>query len=125
MILHGFFRSSASYRVRIALNLKQLAYSQVSYGLRRGDQRAADYLEKNPQGLVPTLETDDGNMITQSVAIMEYLDDIAPEPRLLPERILERARVRAIALSIACEVHPLNNLQVLFYLENEQATPRK
>jgi maleylpyruvate isomerase len=111
-ILHGFFRSSASYRVRIALNLKGVAYTDVPYALREGEQRAPAYLARNPQGLVPTLEVD-GLHLTQSLAIVEYLDEIQPNPPLLPSDPLGRARVRAFAQVIACDIHPIQNLKVL------------
>jgi maleylacetoacetate isomerase len=126
MILHDFALSSASYRVRIALNLKGLQYETRSYRLRAGNQRGADYLAINPAGLVPTLEID-GRIITQSLAIIEYLDATRVEPRLFPVDPAERARVSAIAFTIACDVHPLNNLRVLQYLETvmgQDATAR-
>jgi len=116
MILHDFALSSASYRVRIALNLKGLEYETRSYRLRAGDQRAPDYLALNPAGLVPTLEID-GLVITQSLAIIDYLDATRVEPRLIPVDPAERARMLAIAFTIACDIHPLNNLRVLQYLE--------
>jgi maleylacetoacetate isomerase len=116
MILHDFALSSASYRVRIALNLKGLEYETRSYRLRAGDQRAPDYLALNPAGLVPTLEID-GLVITQSLAIIDYLDATRLEPRLIPVDPAERARMLAIAFTIACDIHPLNNLRVLQYLE--------
>ena len=111
-ILHGYFRSSATYRVRIALNLKGIAYSDAFHHLRRGEQRDPAYLVLNPQGLLPALETGAG-VLTQSLAICEYLDEIAPEPALLPADPFARAEVRAFALAIACDVHPLQNLNVL------------
>ncbi|MDB5437769.1 MAG: maleylacetoacetate isomerase [Caulobacteraceae bacterium] len=111
-ILHGFGRSSASYRVRIALNLKGIAYRDVPYALRDGEQRSPAYLALNPQGLVPTLDVD-GLHLTQSLAICEYLDEIQPYPPLLPADPLARARVRAFAQVIACDIHPVQNLKVL------------
>lgn len=118
MILHDFALSSASYRVRIALNLKQIQYEKRSYKLRAGEQRAEDYLALNHAGLVPTLEVE-GRTLVQSLAIIEWLDSQFPEPRLIPEDYDLRAHVQAIALSIACDVHPLNNLRVLLYLEKQ------
>jgi maleylacetoacetate isomerase len=117
-ILHGYFRSSASFRVRIALNLKGVSYDQVSHHLRRGEQRRPEYLELNPQGLVPALEID-GVLLTQSLAIIEYLEERYPSPSLLPADPVGRARARAIAQLVACDVHPLNNLRVLLYLGDE------
>jgi maleylacetoacetate isomerase len=117
MRLYDYFRSSAAYRVRIALNLKGVVPDERTFvHLRMGNQRAQDYLALNPQGLVPALALDDGEVLTQSLAIIEYLDETHPVPPLLPAAPAERARVRAIALSIACEIHPLNNLRVLNYL---------
>jgi maleylpyruvate isomerase len=113
MRLHGYFRSSAAWRVRIALNLKGLKAGQVAHHLRRGEQRAEAYLRLNPQGLVPALELDDGAVLTQSLAICEWLDETHPEPALLPRDPLARARVRAFALAIACDIHPVQNLKVL------------
>jgi maleylacetoacetate isomerase len=115
MKLYGFFRSSAAFRTRIALNLKGLEYEQVSLVLRRGDQRQPDYLEKNPLGLVPTLE-EDGQFLIQSLAIIEYLDETHPEPPFLPGHPVDRARVRALAYAVACDIHPIDNLRVLKYL---------
>jgi len=111
-LLHGYFRSSAAFRVRIALNLKGLAYDQSSRHLRKGEQRAPDYLKLNPMGLVPTLEID-GQTLTQSLAIIEYLEETRPTPALLPKDAGERARVRSISLALAAEIHPINNLRVL------------
>ena len=117
MKLYDYFRSSAAYRVRIALNLKGVVPGERTFvHLRMGNQRAQDYLALNPQGLVPALALDDGQILTQSLAIIEYLDETHPEPPLLPAAPPARARVRAIALAIACEIHPLNNLRVLNYL---------
>ncbi|NOJ39866.1 maleylacetoacetate isomerase [Bradyrhizobium australiense] len=112
MKLHGYFRSSAAYRVRIALNLKGLTAEHLPHHLRKGEQIAPDYLALNPQGLVPTLE-DDGAVLTQSLAIVEWLDDTHPNPPLLPKDPLRRAKVRAFALAIACDIHPVQNLKVL------------
>jgi maleylacetoacetate isomerase len=116
MKLYDYFRSSAAYRVRIALNLKGLVPERVFVHLRRDAQHDDAYLALNPQGLVPTLVTDDGDVLTQSLAIIEWLDEIAPEPALLPSAPAARARVRSLALAVACEIHPLNNLRVLNYL---------
>lgn len=113
MKLYGYFRSSAAWRVRIALAFKGLSYEQVAVHLRHGDQRAPAYLKVNPQGLVPALENDDGELLTQSLAICEYLDEIQADPLLLPGTALERARIRAFAYAIACEIHPVQNLRVL------------
>ena len=117
MRLYDYFRSSAGYRVRIALNLKGVKPDERTFvHLRMGNQRAQDYLALNPHGLVPALTLDDGHVLTQSIAIIEYLDEAYPEPPLLPADPVARTRVRAIALAIACEIHPLNNLRVLNYL---------
>ena len=113
MRLHGFFRSGASYRVRIALGLKGIPFEQTSYVLRRGDQRQPAYVAINPQGLVPTLALDDGTTMTQSLAILEWLEETHPEPAMLPKDPMERARVRAFALAISCDIHPVQNLGVL------------
>jgi maleylacetoacetate isomerase len=117
LVLHNYFRSSASYRVRIALHLKQLAYEYRAVHLTRGggEQFASAFRALNAQTLVPVLEHGD-ERLTQSLAILEYLEELWPEPALLPPTPLERARVRALALSVACEIHPLNNLRVLHYL---------
>ena len=119
MKLYDYFRSSAAYRVRIALNLKGVAPERAFVHLRRGAQHADDYLALNPQGLVPTLVTDGGEVLTQSLAIIEWLDEVYPEPPLLPSTAAERVRVRALALAIACDIHPLNNLRVLQALRRE------
>ena len=115
MKLYGYFRSSAAFRVRIALNLKGLAYETASIHLRRNDQTRPDYRRVNPQGLVPTLDLD-GRTLIQSLAIIEYLDETHPEPPLLPADAADRARVRALAEIVACDIHPINNLRVLRYL---------
>jgi maleylpyruvate isomerase len=117
--LHGYFRSSASWRVRIALNLKGLAVTHVPHHLRRGEQRAPDYLALNPQGLVPALELDDGTVLTQSLAIIEWLEETRPAPALLPAEPVLRARVRAFALVLAADTHPLQNLKVLNELRRQ------
>ena len=117
-LLHDYFRSSASYRVRIALRLKGVEHDSVSVDLRAGDQRADEYKARNPQGFVPMLEVD-GVKLTQSLAIIAYLDATRPEPPLLPADPADQAHVRAMALLVACDIHPLNNLRVLNYLKNE------
>ena len=119
MKLYNYFRSSASFRVRIALALKQLPYEYVSVHLAKGEQRQAAFAEMSADGLVPLLELDDGRRLSQSMAIIEYLDEQHPGAALLPADALGRARVRALAQSIACEIHPLNNLRVLQYLVKE------
>lgn len=124
MKLYSYFRSSASYRVRIALNLKGLAYEIVPVHLRKngGEQFSPEYRKLNPNALVPTLvdeATDGASVLTQSLAIIEYLDETHPEPPLLPANPRDRAFVRGIALSIACDIHPLNNLRILRYLVRE------
>jgi maleylpyruvate isomerase len=119
MKLFTYYRSSASYRVRIALNLKGLTVEHIPVNLLKLEQRARDYEMHNPQQLVPTLVTQDGVSLTQSLAIMEYLDERYPDAPLLPRSPQERARVRALALAIACEISPLNNLRVLNYLGQE------
>jgi maleylpyruvate isomerase len=113
MKLHGYFRSSAAYRVRIALNLKGLTARHLPHHLRKGEQCAPAYLAINPQGLVPALENDAGAILTQSLAIIEWLDETHPAPPLLPKDPLQRARVRAFAQAIACDTHPVQNLKVL------------
>jgi maleylpyruvate isomerase len=113
MKLHGYFRSSASYRVRIALNLKGVGAEHLAHHLRKGEQCAPAFLAINPQGLVPALEEDAGAILTQSLAIIEWLDETHPEPPLLPREPLRRAKVRAFAQAIACDTHPVQNLKVL------------
>jgi maleylacetoacetate isomerase len=119
--LYGFFRSSAAYRARIALNLKGLAYEQIFVSLPGGDQFAEDYVKLNPQRQVPTLVEEDGAVLIQSPAILEYLEEVYPEPPLLPKGPVARARVRAIAAAMGCDIHPLNNLRVLKYLRGPLA----
>ena len=117
MKLYTYYRSSAAYRVRIALHFKGLAYEAMPVDLRLGAQRRTEYLALNPQGLVPALE-DDSALLAQSLAIIEYLEETHPDPPLLPGAPLERAQVRSLALAIACDLHPLNNLRVLNYLRS-------
>ncbi|TPN48233.1 MULTISPECIES: maleylacetoacetate isomerase [unclassified Mesorhizobium] len=112
-VLHNYYRSSTSYRARIALEMKGLSYDYVPHHLRHGDHLEPAYLAVNPQGLVPALVLGDGTLLTQSLAIIEYLDEIQPEPPLLPGDALGRARVRMLAQMIACDIHPVNNLRVL------------
>lgn len=115
--LYDYFRSSAAYRVRIVLQLKGLSYESINVSLLDNVHQSTRYTRYNPQGLVPTLVEDDGVMLTQSLAICEYLDEIYPVPPILPWDAVSRARVRALAQTIACDIHPLNNLRVLRYLE--------
>ncbi|MCL1127631.1 maleylacetoacetate isomerase [Shewanella surugensis] len=122
--LYGYWRSSAAYRVRIALNLKKITAQQLSVHLVKegGEQHKATYLALNPQGLVPSFvieaqtNVDDNVVLTQSIAILEYLDEVYPQVALLPVSSIDRAKVRAMAMSIACDIHPINNLRVLQYL---------
>jgi maleylacetoacetate isomerase len=120
MTLHGYYRSSASFRVRIALNWKGLPYETISHHLRKGEQLKPEYLAVNPQGFVPTL-VEGGRTLVQSMAIMEWLEDTHPTPPLLPADADGRARVRALAEVIACDIHPIDNLRVLRYLRHELA----
>ena len=115
MRLYDYHRSSAADRVRIALNLKAIAYESIPVNLLEGEQKEEEYRGRNPQGLVPMLEVD-GRRLTQSLAIIDYLESVAPEPPLLPPDPVDRAQVLALALTVACDIHPLNNLRVLKYL---------
>jgi maleylacetoacetate isomerase len=119
MKLYNYFRSSASFRVRIALELKGLAYEYVPVHLPSGAHKQADYAAISPSLLVPSLQLDSGERLEQSMAIIEYLDETHPQPALLPRDAVARARVRALAQLVACEIHPLNNLRVLKYLARE------
>jgi maleylacetoacetate isomerase/maleylpyruvate isomerase len=119
MKLYNYFRSSASFRVRIALALKGLPYEYLPIHLAKGEHNQAEYTGIAADGLVPVLELDDGTRLSQSMAIIEFLDEQHPSPALLPADALGRARVRALAQSIACEIHPINNLRVLKYLVRE------
>lgn len=118
LVHYTYFRSSAAFRTRIALNLKGLAHKDVFVHLRKNEQMVADYLALNPQGLVPAL-VHGGHVIVQSLAIIEYLDEVFPEPPFLPKDSLGRARVRGIAYAAACDIHPVNNLRVRRYLLHE------
>ena len=119
--LYTYYRSSAAYRVRIALNLKGMPYTAVPVHLVKdgGQHRSAAYRARNPQALVPAFELEDGTVLTQSLAIMEYLDEVQPESALLPADAIGRARVRALAQAIACDLHPVNNLRVLQYVSQQ------
>lgn len=118
MGLHSYFRSSASYRVRVGLNLKGLRHDYQPVNLLKGEQRENEYRKLNPQGLVPTL-VDGDKILTQSLAILEWLEERHPEPALLPEEPLARAKIRALAYNVACDIQPLQNLRVLKYLQSE------
>ena len=119
MELYNYFRSSASYRVRIALALKGLHYDYKAVHLAKGEQKQPEFAALTAEGLVPLLELDDGQRLSQSMAIIEYLDETHPQPALLPADAAGRARVRALSQIVACEIHPLNNLRVLKYLVND------
>ncbi len=119
LILHNYFRSSTSVRVRIALNLKGLDYDYVPYALLPDEHKSETYLALNPQGLVPALEITDQAVLTQSMAIIEYLDEAHPDPALMPPDALGRARVRSLAQIIGCDIHPVNNLRILRYITDE------
>lgn len=116
MILYSYFRSSAAYRVRIALNIKGIDHQRVAVNLLKGEQRGDDYLEINPLGLVPALRLENDTVLTQSTAILEWLEETHPDQPLLPSGPLEKARVRAWVNTIACDIHPIDNLRVLKYL---------
>jgi len=116
--LYDYYRSSAAYRVRIGLNLKGVEYHSVDVSLLNGDQRSSEHLARNPQGFVPVLDVGEG-VLTQSLAILDYLDARHPEPRFVPADPLARSRTLAMALTVACDIHPLNNLRVLKYLGRE------
>ena len=118
MRLYSFYRSSAAYRVRIALELKGLDYDYVAVNLLRAQQKSDDFMAINPQGLVPALDTGEGVLIAQSFAILEWLEEIHPEPALLPPDPADRALVRSLVNSITCDIHPLNNMAVTNYLQN-------
>lgn len=119
MRLYGYFRSSAAWRLRIALALKGVDHDDTFVHLRKGEQRDAAHLARNPQGLVPFLELDDGTLLTQSLAILEWLEETRPTPSILPADPLDRARARAVALAVACEIHPVQNLKVLNRLRRD------
>lgn len=121
MELYSYYRSSAAYRVRIALNIKGLAYQTIPINLLKGEHKEEAYQRISPQGLVPALHLDNGQLITQSPAIIEWLEETCPKPALLPEDPDQRAQVRAWASIIACDIHPIDNLRVLNYLKNELA----
>lgn len=118
IVLYDYYRSSAAYRVRIALNLKGLDYERRQVDLLTSEQKSDEYRELNPQGLLPMLEID-GHRLTQSLSIIVYLDQCFPEPQLMPRDPEDGAHVRSMALAVACDIHPLNNLRVLKYLKNE------
>lgn len=122
--LYDYYRSSAAYRVRIGLNLKGVAYDSVDVSLLNGDQRSPAHLARNPQGFVPVLDVGEG-VLTQSLAILDYLDAKHPEPRFVPADPLARSRTLAMALTVACDIHPLNNLRVLNHLKRELSVEEK
>lgn len=124
-VLHNYFRSSTSYRVRIALALKGIDYDYEAFHLRRAEQRTPRFLALNPQGLVPALTWSDGRVFTQSMAIIEYLDEVVPEPPLLPQDPVGRQRVRSLSQIVALDIHPINNLRVLAYLKEHFGADEK
>jgi maleylacetoacetate isomerase len=117
--LYSYHRSSAAYRVRIALKLKGLAYDYVPVNMLHSEQKSEDYMARNPQGLLPALELEGGELLAQSVAILEWLEETCPTPALLPDDPLLRARVRSLVNNIVCDIHPLNNLSIMNYLRTE------
>ena len=117
MKLYTYYRSSAAYRVRIALNLKGIAYTAENVNLLEAQQKGEQYRASNPQGLIPALELDDGHVISQSTAILEWLEETHPQPALMPRDPLSRSQVRSLVNHIACDIHPLNNLRILVYLQ--------
>jgi maleylacetoacetate isomerase len=117
--LYSYYRSSAAYRVRIALNLKGLPYDYVAVNLLHSEQKSEEYMARNPQGLLPALELEGGEVLAQSVAILEWLEETCPPPALLPIDPLARAKVRSLVNNITCDIHPLNNLPVMNYLRTE------
>jgi maleylacetoacetate isomerase len=119
LTLHGYFRSSAAWRVRIALALKGVPYAQIARHLRKGEQRSPGFVALNPQALVPALEVEGQGILTQSLAMIEWLDETFPTPPLLPADPYYRARVRALAQIVACDIHPIQNLRVLQYIKRE------
>lgn len=119
MILHSYYRSSAAYRVRIALNLKQIEHTIEAVNLLKKEHNRADYLTKQPQGLVPCLETDKGQFLAQSGAILSYLDNLYPDPRLLPPDHFQAAKIQSFVDMIACDIHPICNLRILSYLTED------
>ena len=121
MKLYTFFRGSSPFRLRIALNLKGLPYEQAFVHLAKGEHRKSEFGRINPQQLLPALELDDGEVLNQSLAIIEYLDELHPEPRLVPKEPKARARVRSLSQLVACEIHPLNNARTLGYLRKQLA----
>ncbi len=123
MKLYTYFRSSAAFRVRIALNLKSVNYEPAFVSLLKSEHKLPEYVAVNPQSAVPALQLDSGEVITQSLAIIEYLEEKFPQPPLFPHDAIMKAQARAIALAVGCEIHPLNNLRVLKYLTGEMGLP--
>lgn len=124
-ILYNYFRSSTSVRVRIALNLKKIDYDYTALHLRKNEHQSSDYLKINPYGLLPSLKFPSGITLNQSLAILEYLDEVYPTPSILPTSSIERAKVRSMAYAIALEIHPLNNLHVLNHLKDDLLVDEK